>query len=286
MPPGSRTRHCALCDYHLPVDDLAARLRAGAPFAFVCTPHNPTGGVLDEAALATLHRAALAGGGVLIVDGAYGLAGLRVGYMVGDPAVIAKVDRLHSAVPYHVNRLAQRAAVAALANQRFMHESVARTVATREQPRDRLLALGLRCLPSQGNFVLVHLGPHHERLAVFLRDNGFAVRDTADMGLPHHIRVSIGTPDRARRRAAAGLHARLRTDARADGPARPDGGGMAGPVRGLGVGTAGPPPAGHRPQRHLPPRSPLTGRAGGGGRARPATTALPAGQSMTPARPR
>jgi histidinol-phosphate aminotransferase len=215
-----------LRDYRIPVDDIAARLRAGAPFAFVCTPHNPTGGVLDEAELTALHEAAIAGGGVLVVDEAYGeyadagfasalpaaatgrnicvmktfskaygLAGLRVGYVVGDPAVIAKVDRLHSAVPYHVNRLAQRAAVAALADQRFVRESVARTVATRERFRDRLLALGLRCPPSQGNFVLVHLGQDHEQLVMLLHANGFAVRDTTDMGLPHHIRVSIGTPD-------------------------------------------------------------------------------------------
>jgi histidinol-phosphate/aromatic aminotransferase/cobyric acid decarboxylase-like protein len=43
--------------------------------------------------------------------------------------------------------------------------------------------------------VLVHLGADHAQLVMLLRDNGFAVRDTADMGLPHHIRVSIGTPD-------------------------------------------------------------------------------------------
>ncbi len=217
---------CALRDYRVPVDDIAARLRAGAPFAFVCTPHNPTGAVLDEAAITTLHEAALLGGGVLIVDEAYGeyaaegfasalpaaatgrhlcvmktfskaygLAGLRVGYVVGDPEVIARVNRLHAAVPYHVNRLAQCAAIAALADQRFMRESVARTVATREHFRDRLRALGLRCLPSQGNFVLVRLDQDHAELAMLLRANGFAVRDTADMGLPHHIRVSISTPD-------------------------------------------------------------------------------------------
>jgi histidinol-phosphate aminotransferase len=114
---------------------------------------------------------------------------------VGDPAVIAKVTRLHTAVPYHVNRLAQRAAVAALSDQRFMRESVARTVETREHFRDSVRALGLRCLPSHGNFVLVHLGQDHEHLAMSLHANGFAVRDTVDMGLPHHIRVSIGTPE-------------------------------------------------------------------------------------------
>jgi histidinol-phosphate aminotransferase len=216
----------ALHDYRIPVDDIAARLRDGAPFAFVCTPHNPTGGVLDAAAIATLHEAAVAGGGVLIVDEAYGeyaaadfvsslpaaatgsnicvmktfskaygLAGLRVGYVVGDPAVIAKVNGLHTALPYHVNRLAQRAAVAALADQRFMRKSVSRTVETREHFRDRVQSLGLRCPPSHGNFVLVHVGPDRANLTMRLSDNGFAVRDTADMGLPHHIRVSIGTPD-------------------------------------------------------------------------------------------
>ncbi|GIH10957.1 hypothetical protein Rhe02_90240 [Rhizocola hellebori] len=214
-----------LRDYHVPVDEIAAKLRAGAPFAFVCNPHNPTGGVLKEAELAELHRAACDGGGTLIVDEAYGeyadedfassialaatagnicvlktfskaygLAGLRVGYSIGDPGVTAKVNRLHGAIPYHVNRLAQRAAVAALVDQRFMRQAVSRTVATREQFRLGLSRLGLRCLPSQGNFVLVHLGGQSSIIALMLRERGFAVRDTTDMGLPHHIRVSIGTP--------------------------------------------------------------------------------------------
>jgi histidinol-phosphate aminotransferase len=214
-----------LRDYRVPVDEIAGELRAGAPFAFVCTPHNPTGAVLDESELATLERAAATGGGVLVVDEAYreyagpevasalssaatgrhvcvlrtfskayGLAGLRVGYAIGDPDVIARVNRLHSAMPYHVNRLAQRAAVAALADQRFMRESVSRTVETRELFRLGLRELGLPCPPSHGNFVLVPLGAGSTAVALALRERGFAVRDTADMGLPHHIRVSIGTP--------------------------------------------------------------------------------------------
>jgi histidinol-phosphate aminotransferase len=215
-----------LRDYRVPVADIAAQLRAGAPFAFVCTPHNPTGTVLDAAELATLAAAAADGGGVLLVDEAYaeyagaefasampyaatgghvcvlrtfskayGLAGLRVGYVVGDPTVIARVGRLHSAVPYHVNRLAQRAAVAALADQRFMRESVRRTVETRELFRLGLLDLGLPCPPSHGNFVLVPLGGDSAAATLALRERGFAVRDTVDMGLPGHIRVSIGTPE-------------------------------------------------------------------------------------------
>jgi histidinol-phosphate aminotransferase len=129
---------------------------------------------------------------------AYGLAGLRVGYLVGDPDVVARVGRLHAAVPYHVNRMAQRAAVAALADQRFVRDSVSRTVATREWFRRALRGLGLRALPSAGNFVLVALGPVASAVAAELRDRGFAVRDTADMGLAGHLRVSIGTPDQMR----------------------------------------------------------------------------------------
>lgn len=215
-----------LCDYGTPVPELAAKLRAGAPFAFVCTPHNPTGAVLDAAALAELRAAAVDGGGVLIVDEAYGeyagkefvsslgvagrggnvcvlktfskvygLAGLRIGYVVGDPEVIARANGIQRALPYHVNRMAQRAAVAALSDQGFVRQTVRRVARTREQFRLGLAELGLHSLPSHGNFVLLPLDTDSGPVTAALWERGFAVRDTTDMGLPHHIRVSIGTPD-------------------------------------------------------------------------------------------
>jgi histidinol-phosphate aminotransferase len=182
--------------------------------------------VLVESELATLQQAAADGGGVLIVDEAYGeyagpafvsavpaaatgsnvcvlktlskaygLAGMRVGYTVGDPDVIARTDRLLAAIPYHVNRLAQCTAVAALADQRFMRETVEMTVKTRERFRRGLLRLGLSCSESHTNFVLLELGADSSAIAAALRERNIQVRDTAGMGLPGHIRVSIGTDD-------------------------------------------------------------------------------------------
>ncbi|MFE3661170.1 pyridoxal phosphate-dependent aminotransferase [Streptomyces sp. NPDC059165] len=234
---------CPLDGYRQPVDEVAGHLRRGAPLAFVCNPHNPTGGLLDLTELSVLQDAAAEGGGVLVVDEAYaeyagqgftsamslaaegsgvavlrtfskayGLAGLRIGYLIADPTVTAAVERARGALPYSVNRLAQHAAVAALADQRYMREAVAAVAETRERFRAELLAMGLDSPPSHGNFVLVRLGPRAPRTAAHLRALGCLVRDTADMGLPGHLRISIGTPAQMRRALAALGKAMAATD--------------------------------------------------------------------------
>ncbi|WP_161952672.1 histidinol-phosphate transaminase [Actinoplanes sp. TFC3] len=225
---------CPLEGYRQPVDEVAKHLRDGAPLAFVCNPHNPTGGVLDAPELTVLQDAAAEGGGLLVVDEAYaeyagpdftsaasraaegsgvavlrtfskayGLAGLRIGYLIADPAVTAAVECARGALPYSVNRLAQHAALAALADQRHMRETAAAVVETREQFRSELHAIGLESPPSRGNFVLVRLGPRAPRTTARLAALGCLVRDTADMGLPGHLRISIGTPAQMRRALAA-----------------------------------------------------------------------------------
>lgn len=214
---------CPLDGYRLPVAEIAAQLRSGSPLAFVCNPHNPTGSTLARGELAELQRAATDGDGVLIVDEAYaeyagrrfasalpltpagadvcvlrtlskayGLAGLRVGYAVGSPSLIARVQAQHRPLPYRVNRLAQVAAVAALADQDFVRRSSRQVAQTRDWLREELGALGLHGPPSAANFVLVRAGSRAAELCRDLDRRGFRVRDTSTLGLPGHIRISIG----------------------------------------------------------------------------------------------
>ena len=85
---------------------------------------------------------------------AFGLAGLRVGYAVGAPALVAEVEK--SRGPYKVSTVAERAAVASLTHdQGWVAERVEDARTSRERLAESLRALGLEPLPSEANFVLV-----------------------------------------------------------------------------------------------------------------------------------
>jgi histidinol-phosphate aminotransferase len=131
---------------------------------------------------------------------AYGLAGLRVGYGVAQPELTDLLNRVRQ--PFNCNSLAQAAAVAALADEAF----VARSVEVNRQGMAQLTAafdaLGLRYLPSFGNFVLVQVG---DGAAVYqgLLKRGVIVRPVANYGLPQWLRVTIGLPQENDRFIAA-----------------------------------------------------------------------------------
>jgi histidinol-phosphate aminotransferase len=131
---------------------------------------------------------------------AYGLAGLRVGYGVAQPELTDLLNRVRQ--PFNCNSLAQAAAVAALADEAF----VARSVEVNRQGMAQLTAafdaLGLRYLPSFGNFVLVQVG---DGAAVYqgLLKRGVIVRPVANYGLPQWLRVTIGLAEENARFTAA-----------------------------------------------------------------------------------
>lgn len=123
---------------------------------------------------------------------AYGLAGLRVGYGIAQPAVAAMLRRLRA--PFSVTAVGQAAAIAALADRPFLE----RTVRANTQGRDQLYAgferLGLACLRSHANFVLVRVGDGGA-LAQRLEQHGLIVRPVGGYGLPAWLRVSVGTAE-------------------------------------------------------------------------------------------
>jgi histidinol-phosphate aminotransferase len=122
----------------------------------------------------------------------YGLAGLRVGYMIASAELNDFVHRIR--LPFNVAATAQAAALAALDDD--AHVARARDGNAAELPRlsAALRALGLEVLPSQTNFILVGFGARDGRqLYGELLHKGVIVRPMKGYGLPHHLRITVGT---------------------------------------------------------------------------------------------
>ena len=122
----------------------------------------------------------------------YGLAGLRLGYAFGAPELMGYLERARPT--FNVNALAQAAGLAALEDDDHLARSRAHTAACRALFMRELQALDLQPIPSNTNFVAVHVG---DDMAVTsaLMDHGFTVNPLASWGLPGHIRISFGTDD-------------------------------------------------------------------------------------------
>ena len=120
---------------------------------------------------------------------AYGLAGLRVGYGLGDAAVIDLLNRVRH--PFNVNLIALAAAEAALSDTEFLARSDALNRAGMAQLVQCVTALGLAHVPSKGNFLLVKVGDA-ARVNTALLQRGVIVRPVANYGLPEFLRVSVG----------------------------------------------------------------------------------------------
>jgi histidinol-phosphate aminotransferase len=120
---------------------------------------------------------------------AYGLAALRVGYGVMHADVADALNRVRQ--PFNVNSLAQAAALAALADTRYVDESRALNREGLEQLSAGFDALGLRYVPSHGNFVLVDVGDGAAVNAALLKQ-GVIVRPVGNYGLPSFLRVTVG----------------------------------------------------------------------------------------------
>ena len=123
---------------------------------------------------------------------AYGLAGLRVGYALANPAIADLMNRVRQ--PFNVNSIALSAAAAALDDMEFVARSYAENRSGLRQIEAGARALGLEYIPSYGNFITVRVGKAAEVFKRLLK-RGVIVRPIAGYELPEHLRISIGTPD-------------------------------------------------------------------------------------------
>ncbi|WP_148573138.1 histidinol-phosphate transaminase [Nocardioides caldifontis] len=199
------------------LDAMAAQVGERTKVVLLCTPNNPTGPalrhgeveaflarvpsdvvvVLDEAygefvrgedrldALALLRQH----GNVAVMRTfakAYGLAGLRVGYLVGSDVVAGAVRAC--ALPFGVSGVAQAAAAEALRHQAAMEGRVAALVAERDRVHAGLLEQGWSSPEPQGNFVWLPLGADTARFAGAAEAQGLVVRPYGEDG----VRITIG----------------------------------------------------------------------------------------------
>ncbi|MEO0420412.1 MAG: histidinol-phosphate transaminase [Pseudomonadota bacterium] len=128
---------------------------------------------------------------------AYGLAAERIGWAYGAPHLIDYLNRLRGA--FNVSASGQKAALAAVMDQAFVERSAETNRTTRAAFERQIEALGnrgLRCLPSEANFVLVEFAGDLAAEAAMeaLSQAGYAVRHLPGQGLPNHLRITIGTP--------------------------------------------------------------------------------------------
>ena len=131
---------------------------------------------------------------------AYGLAALRIGYGVMDPAVADLLNRVRQ--PFNVNALAQAAAIAALADSEYVAESRRLNREGVRQLDTGLRKLGVSVMPTHGNFVLINVGEGARVYEALLRQ-GIIVRPVGNYGLPEWLRVTVGLPAENERFLAA-----------------------------------------------------------------------------------
>ena len=208
-------------DYALDRDAFVAQVKKEQPaLIFLAYPNNPTGVLYPEEDIVAVLRAAQ---GLVVVDEAYhvfaqksflprlaefpnlvvmrtvsklGLAGIRLGYLVGRPEWIGEFNKVRQA--YNVNVLTQAAATFVLERLDVLEAQAAKIRADRADLGEALAALpDVTVFPSAANFFLVRV-PDAGRTYEGLRRQGVLVRNLNGPGLENCLRITVGTPDENR----------------------------------------------------------------------------------------
>lgn len=200
-------------------EQVAQCLKRWVPrLAFVCNPNNPTGTILPPETIATWADAhpqtlflvdeaylafapglcsvlTIAKPNILVLRSMtkdYALAGLRLGYAVGEEALITAMGRARPA--WNVNSLAQAAGVAALSDQAHLQGSLEALSQAKGELVGALTRLGLAPLPSAVHYFLVPVGDGRAFRRALLQQ-GILVRDCASFGLPGYVRIATRRPE-------------------------------------------------------------------------------------------
>lgn len=213
--------------------DLAAMQRAITPrttVLFVANPNNPTGTlaakkeieklaaevpdsvllVMDEAYIDFLDDApnllplVKAGRTNLLLmrtfSKIYGLAGLRLGYGIGHPDLIAALEKVRQ--PFNINAIVQAGAMAALDDEEHLAATKRNNSDGLRFFSEELQRLKLEFIPSAANFVLVRVG-NGQKIFEAMQKLGVITRPMGGYKLPEWIRITIGTPPENERCLAA-----------------------------------------------------------------------------------
>jgi histidinol-phosphate aminotransferase len=130
----------------------------------------------------------------------YGLAGLRLGYGIAQPELIAALEKIRQ--PFNINSIAQAGALAALDDVEHVRKTRANNAEGLKFFKESLKPLGVEFIPSAANFILVCVGDGQQMFDAMQRQ-GVIVRPLGGYQLPEWIRISIGTPEENKRCLAA-----------------------------------------------------------------------------------
>jgi len=212
------------------LEAILAAIDSNTRIVFLANPNNPTGTMLDAAAVEhfltrlpahvlvvldeayyefALHFATLRGitysnsldyvrqgAGVVVLrtfSKAYGLAGLRVGYGLGPAELLGYCARMRNT--FSVSSVAQAAAIAALDDRLHILRVVENNALQSMVLLEGLSAMGYRAVPTAANFVFCDLGEDAASFADRLQKDGVSVRPLGAWGAPNCIRVTIGTAE-------------------------------------------------------------------------------------------
>ncbi|WP_411036466.1 histidinol-phosphate transaminase [Shinella sp. BYT-45] len=133
------------------------------------------------------------------------LAGLRVGYAIGQRPLIDALERVKDSFnSYPLDRIAQAGATAAIDDREWFDETRGKVIESRERVTGALRQRGFEVLPSQANFVFARHPDHSgEALAKGLRERAVLVRHFAKPRISDFLRITIGTPEECDRLVAA-----------------------------------------------------------------------------------
>lgn len=219
---GARLVSVPAREYGHDLNAMLSAITARTQIVFVANPNNPTGTAASREALADF-ISRVPSHVVIAVDEAYvefldepldtvaevrqgarpnlflmrtfskiyGLAGVRLGYGIGNPEFLSELEKIRQ--PFNVNAVAQAGALAALDDAE--HAARTRRITTRglKVYAKAFRKMGLEFIPSNANFVLVKVGDG-QRVFNELQKQGVIVRPMASYQLPEWIRISMGTP--------------------------------------------------------------------------------------------
>jgi len=221
---GGKLVQTPMRNYTFDLDAIAAAVTPETRVIYIANPNNPTGTafgaaefdvfmkkvpgdvlvVLDEAYTEYAERRDLPKAMEIFKEynnlltlktfsKVYGLAGLRIGYGIGHPTLVAEMNKLRT--PFNVTSVGQAAALAALDDAEHVRRSVEMNRAERARLFRELQGRGLQPVASETNFLFIPTGGASKAMCDELLQEGVIVRPLAWMGFPEAMRISVGNPE-------------------------------------------------------------------------------------------
>ncbi|MBW8688205.1 pyridoxal phosphate-dependent aminotransferase [Chitinophaga rhizophila] len=220
-------------DYTHDLDAMEKAITTDTKVVYICNPNNPTGTIVDadklkafcervsqkvtvfvdeayidylpDAGAVTMIRGVKQGQNIIVArtfSKVYGLAGLRIGYIVAPPAIIARLQPNTSCSWAALSAPAISGALASYQDKTYIQDTVKKTIESRQFLYDTLKAEGYSYIPSHANFVMFPLKMDGERFQEEMMKRGVGLRNWK-MNNAHWCRISIGRMDEMQAFAAA-----------------------------------------------------------------------------------